>query len=315
MREARLIVNADDLGMSRGITDGIILAHRYGFVTSASLMVNMPAAEYAVSRLATAPRLGVGVHLNITAGRPLLSPSAVPTLVDASGKFHGAAVMSRKLLRWTAAAAEIEAEFRAQIRWMKERGRGPTPTHADSHQHMHIYLAAIRPFIRALSAEGIPCTRAPRSVAWPEKSESGFDSMGGPHAGSLGRRLSVQLYRGLLQAVAFRRFGMPDSRVSFLSRDRDNLDLLGARWKSTFANLPGGIFELACHPGLFERGFSESDPIRLLREEELHWLTDRDWRDALDRSGIRLISYRELATRESASHVSGAATAAARALR
>jgi chitin disaccharide deacetylase len=314
MTGARVIVNADDLGMSRGITDGIILAHRYGFVTSASLMVNMPAAEYAISRLASVPRLGIGVHLNITAGRPLLPASEVPTLVDASGKFPGTEVMSRKLWQWTAAGGEIEAEFRAQIQWMKERGL--TPTHADSHQHMHIYPAAIGPFIRSLAAEGIRCTRAPRSVAWTKNRMFGADSIGGPHAGSLVRRISVRTYRGFLQAVAFRQFDMPDGRISFLSRDRGDLAVLGERWKSTFENLPNGTFELACHPGLFERGFSEGDPIRLLREEELHWLTDQEWRGALDRSGIQLISYRDLAARGRAGRRAGEpATAEARALR
>lgn len=314
MTGACLIVNADDFGMSRGITDGVILAHRYGFVTSASLMAKMPAAEYAVSRLASTPRLSVGVHLNVTAGEPVLPPQQVPTLVDANGRFHGAGVMSRKLWQWSAAGSEIEAEFRAQIQWIKSRG--VKPTHADSHQHMHIYPAAIGPFIRSLKAEGIRCTRAPRSVVWPKSRVFGTDSIGAPHAGSLGRRISVRFYRGFLQAIAFRMFDMPDSRVSFRARDRGDLTLLGERWKSTFEHLPQGTFELACHPGLFERGFSESDPIRLLREEELHWLTDHEWREVLDGSGVRLISYGDLPARETTrSQIAEGATAEARALR
>jgi chitin disaccharide deacetylase len=309
-----LIVNADDFGMSRGITDGIILAHRYGFVTSTSLMVNMPAAEYAVSRLAALPQLGVGAHLNITAGPPVLPPQEVPTLVDTSGRFHGAAVMSRKLWQGRAAGREIEAEFRAQIRWMKDRG--VTPTHADSHQHMHIYPAAIGPFIRSLTAEGIRCTRATRSTVWPKSRVMAADWIGGPHEGSLARRACVRVYRGFLQAVAFRRFDMPDSRVSFLSRDRRDLSVLGERWKSALESLPPGTFELACHPGLFERGFSEGDPIRVQREEELHWLTDHDRRDVVDQRGIQLISYRDLpARRTTRGRVGKRATAEARALR
>ncbi|HTW24426.1 MAG TPA: ChbG/HpnK family deacetylase [Candidatus Baltobacteraceae bacterium] len=292
MKETLLIVNADDFGMSRGITDGIVLASRYGFVTSTSLMANLPASEYAISRLSATPSLSVGVHLNITTGRPILPAERVPTLVDSSGKFHSAAAMSHKLWQRRVSGDEIEAEFRAQIRWMKDRG--VPPTHADSHQHMHIYPAAIRPFIRSLVAEGIQCARAPRCVAWPKTGGFAGDSMGGPHAGPLVRRVSVRLYREFLQTVLFRKLDMPASRVSFRARDREDLDLLGERWKSTFENLPTGTFELACHPGLFERGFSESDPIHELREQELHWLTDHEWRDAVERSGIQLISYREL---------------------
>ena len=287
MSETRLIVNGDDFGMSRGITDGIVLAHRYGFLTSASLMANMPAAEYAIARMASVPNLGVGVHLNICSGRPILPPDKVPTLVDAGGDFHPPAMMIRKLWTWRAAGREIEAEFRAQIQWMKDRGA--VPTHADSHHHMHIYPAAVIPFSRALAAEGIRCARAPRSSVWPATRE-----IGGPHEGSAVRRLSVQAYRAALQYIAFRALEMPASRISFLSRDRHDLESLGQSWKAAIANLPAGTFELACHPGLFERGFSETDHIHVQREQELHWLTDRERIDVVQRSGIHLITYREL---------------------
>jgi len=288
MTEKRLIVNADDFGMSRGITDAVVLAHRYGYLTSASLMVNMPASEYAVERLAKLPRLGVGVHLNLCAGKPILPTSKVRTLIGADGNFCAPKAMIRKLWLWQVSVREIELEFRAQIRWAKDHD--VTPTHADSHHHMHLYPAAIGPFTRALWAEGICRTRAPRSVAVPRIRE-----LGGPHAGSLFRRVAVQAYRTLLQRVWLRNFQMAGGRVCFRSRDRADFAELGEQWKLAFANLPPGAFELVCHPGLFERGFSESDRIHEQREEELHWLTDREWRDALDRGGIRLITYRDLA--------------------
>lgn len=295
MRDTRLIVNADDCGMSRGITDAIVLAHRYGFLTSTSLMANMPAAEYAISRVATLPNLGIGVHLNICAGRPMLAPREIPTLVGATGNFHPPAVMIRRLWTFRVSGRDIESEFRAQIQWMKHRGI--QPTHADSHYHMHIYPAAAVPFARALAAEGILCARAPRSSVWPTTGE-----IGGPHEGPLLRRLFVQSYRAALQLCAFRNLEMPSSRVSFLSRDRHNLASLGERWKKAISSLPAGTFELACHPGLSERGFSETDPIRIQRELELEWLTGRQWIDAVRESGVRLITYRDLCERPTAKH-------------
>ena len=294
MKETRLIVNADDLGMSRGITDGIILAHRYGIVTSASLMVNTPAAEYAVERLAKTPQLGVGVHLNVCAGAPVLPREKVPTLVGIDGKFHPPAVMIRKLWLWRVALSEIEAEFRAQLRWAKERGIAVT--HADSHHHMHIYPAAVLPFVRALAAEGIECARTPRMGVWPRPSR--FRSIGGPHEGGVCRRVAVQAYRGALRRTPFRKLRMPDARISFFSKDRRDPSALLKQWKVAIENLPSGTFELACHPGLFERGFSESDPILRQRENELQWLADRELRDLIDRRRIRLISYRDLVAPE-----------------
>lgn len=296
MIDTRLIVNADDLGMSRGITDGIVLAHRYGFLTSASLMPNMPAAEYAVGRLANSPRLGVGIHLNICQGKPLLPARDVPSLVAANGCFHSPADMIRRLWTWQVSSREIEAEFRAQIQWVKNYGI--SATHADSHHHLHIYPAATLPFVRALSAEGISCTRAPRCSVWTSDRAADAPVMrrlGGPHEGSAPRRLLVQAYRGGLQGFfALRHLSMPSSRISFHSNHRRNLAALGAAWKDTFLNLPAGTYEFACHPGLFERGFSESDRLHLQREEELHWLTSTECLDAIERSGTQLITYRSL---------------------
>ncbi len=294
MTSTRLILNADDFGMSRGITDGIILAHRYGFLTSTSLMPNMPAAEYALDRAAQFPHLGIGVHLNICAGRPILPPEEIPSLVGANGRFHPASVMIRRLWSGRARSREIFAEFRAQIRWMKDCGN--TPTHADSHHHMHLYPAAVLPFVRALESEGISCARAPRCTLWPHGADTSLaDRLGGPHEGSLARRVFVRADRAALQFVPFRGLRMPQARVSFRSRDRHKVDALEEQWLAALLNPPPGTFEWTCHPGLFERGFSETDGIHAQRERELHWLTSTDFRDAVDRAGIQLITYRELA--------------------
>jgi len=287
MKAKRLIVNADDFGMSQGITDGILLAHRFGFLTSASLMANMPAAEYAAARAAKMPTLAVGMHLNICQGKPVLAASKVASLVDGNGDFFPPAALARKLWRGAVSTAEIEAEFRAQICWAKDHGI--EPTHADSHQHMHIYPGALRAFCRAVEAEGISCVRAPRCRVVPA---SGV--IGGPHEGRLPRRVLVQAYRAALQATAFRKFQMPEARLSFPPRERRDLALLGESWMKMLTELPAGTFELACHPGLFERGFSETDRIHLQREEELHWLTDAMMMRALRQNEIELITYRDL---------------------
>lgn len=286
MTEIRLIVNADDFGMSRGITDGIIVTHRYGFLSSASLMVNMPAAEYAVSRACNFPSLALGVHLNICEGRPILPAREVQTLVGGGGTFHPPHEMARRLWTRQAAPAEIEHEFRAQIRWMKERGL--VPSHADSHHHMHLYPAAARPFARALRAEGILCARACRCAEWPKST-----ALGGPYMGGVLRRELVQMYRSILQGTVFRALNSPACRIAIPGDGRVH-STLRQRWKSTLESLPPGTFELACHPGLFEGGFSETDAIRVRREEELLCLTDRDLVGVIERRAIRLITYRNL---------------------
>lgn len=283
----RLIVNADDFGLSRGISDAVVSAHKDGILTSTSIMANQPASEYAIELLRQTPGLGIGIHLNLCTGRPVLPSREVPTLVDQDGHFLPAQALSRKLWRFQVSGAEIEAEFCAQIRWLKDHGI--TPAHADSHLHMHLYPAAILPFVRAVQLEGIACIRAPRCTVWPAAGPAG-----GPHEGSLARRLAVHNYRSTLQSTAFRNFVMPHSRVSFRAADRRARGSIGHCWISTLDHLPARAFELTCHPGLHDAGFSESDRIAAQREEELRCLTHPALREAIDRNGIQLIRYSEL---------------------
>jgi predicted glycoside hydrolase/deacetylase ChbG (UPF0249 family) len=88
MNPRRLIVNADDYGRTLAVSRGIRQAHRQGIVTSTSVMMNMPNADedLHLAQLEV-PRLGLGVHLTLTAGRPLCAPENVPTLVDDEGQF------------------------------------------------------------------------------------------------------------------------------------------------------------------------------------------------------------------------------------
>ena len=71
MKPTRLIINADDFGWSRSITDGILRAHEDGIVTSTSLLANQPASVYAISMIPGVPRLGIGIHLNLCSGAPV----------------------------------------------------------------------------------------------------------------------------------------------------------------------------------------------------------------------------------------------------
>jgi chitin disaccharide deacetylase len=127
----RLIVNADDLGRTRGINEGVFEAHRRGIVSSATLMVNYPAAAEVRALSETAPDLGIGLHLQMTGGPTQLPAERVPSLVGKSGR-----TPSQPDGLTDADPAEVLAEARAQL----ERFRalmGREPTHFDSHHHSH----------------------------------------------------------------------------------------------------------------------------------------------------------------------------------
>lgn len=283
----RLIVNADDLGLSRGITDGIFFAHQQGIVTSASYMVNQPASEYTAEQLRNFPSLDVGIHLNLCQGKPVLPPSAVPTLVGPDGCFLPPARMARKLTLWQASSKEILYEFCAQIDRMTEAGL--TPSHADSHHRFHFYPAAALAFEKAVRSRGISRARAARKVFWPANG-----SASKAHAGSYIRRRGVYAYNEFLQKVVFRNLKLPDAGVAFHPAFRGKLRELPEAWNFTVRNMPAGTYEIWCHPGFPEAGFSETDRLSKQRALEIKILTDPALGSNVRDAGIELTVFPQL---------------------
>ncbi|UOQ95325.1 chitin disaccharide deacetylase [Halobacillus shinanisalinarum] len=145
----KLIINADDFGYSRGVNYGIIDAYQYGVLTSTTFMSNMPGADHAASLARQNPELGVGVHLVLTYGRPLLGNHR--TIVDAEGDF-------RKLNFYKGAFTidygEVYAEWKAQIE--KFLSYGLQPTHLDSHHHINSFGEMPQVFMKLAKEYGLP---------------------------------------------------------------------------------------------------------------------------------------------------------------
>ncbi|MCG1008437.1 chitin disaccharide deacetylase [Salinicoccus sp. ID82-1] len=145
----KIVINADDFGYSRAVNYGIIDAHTEGILTSTTLMTNMPGAKHAFELAKSHQSLGVGVHLTLTCGRPLLDTHH--TLVDSNGDF-------KKLHHYQAKfhvdSDELYDEWKAQIE--KFLDAGLKPTHLDSHHHIN-NLEAMQPvFIRLAQEYQLP---------------------------------------------------------------------------------------------------------------------------------------------------------------
>ncbi|MFD1452272.1 MULTISPECIES: chitin disaccharide deacetylase [Oceanobacillus] len=126
----RIEINADDFGLTKGVTDGIIQAHQNGCVTSTTLMMNGLATGYAVEKAKENPNLKVGIHLVLTWGFPL-HPS-VPNLVKSDGTFKFTSSFRNME---TPNLSEIESEWRAQLD--AYTATGLALNHIDSHHHVH----------------------------------------------------------------------------------------------------------------------------------------------------------------------------------
>jgi predicted glycoside hydrolase/deacetylase ChbG (UPF0249 family) len=287
MKTPRLIINADDFGWSRSITDGILRAHRDGIVTSTSLLANQPASEYAISQLPGVPKLGVGIHLNLCSGAPVLPAEQVPSLVGGDGNFLPAREMLRRLARWQVSSGEIEAEFAAQIRWARDRG--VNPSHADTHYGVNVYPAAVQPFQRAVRAAGIKCMRPTRHVVSPRNG-----LLPRAHGGPVYRQLMVDAYMKMLKAGAFRKLSSPDFQLVLAPQDRPDINRHCAGWRRAFENLTPGSYEAVCHPGLGGSELGAVDNLRERREAELRIMTDASLLAAIQQRGVELITYHEL---------------------
>ncbi len=160
----QLIVNADDFGLTEAVNKGIVEAHVRGIVTSTTIMANGRAFDAAVSTSRRVPGLGIGVHLNLTAGEPVAPARNIPSLVDRHERLHWSpGRLLRALVARKVNLAEIETELRAQI--TKVFGAGIRPTHLDGHKHVHLLPGVSQIVIRVAQEFSITAIRCPREIA------------------------------------------------------------------------------------------------------------------------------------------------------
>lgn len=134
----RLIINADDFGMSKAVNYGIIQAYKDGIVTSTSIMSNMESFEHGVDMLKNNMNLGVGIHLNITLGYPL---TQAKSLINEKGVFTKKNFCKPNV-------EEVKIEFIAQIE--KALKSGIRIDHIDGHHHIH-QIDSLKDLVKELS--------------------------------------------------------------------------------------------------------------------------------------------------------------------
>ena len=156
----QLVVNADDLGLTVGVNDGIFDAYDLGILTSASVFANAPATADAIRRARSHSALGIGAHLTLVDGSPTLPPRDVPTLLEDDGRFRASwksfilACFQRRV-----SLDEVERELVAQIERLQRSGL--TLTHLDAHKHVHAYPPVFAIVARLAVRFGIPVVRVP----------------------------------------------------------------------------------------------------------------------------------------------------------
>lgn len=159
----RLVVNADDLGLTEGVNRAVGHAHRNGIVTSTSVLAVGRAFDHAVALLRDTPSLDVGAHLALVGeDPPLLSAAEIPTLVDKRGALPLSyrTVVARGVTH-RIDPDDVRRELGAQLD--KIVGAGLAPTHLDTHQHTHLWPTVGAVLVELASQYGVPRVRRPRS--------------------------------------------------------------------------------------------------------------------------------------------------------
>ena len=264
----RLIINSDDYGRSPDISRGIRESHRRGVVTSTTCMMNIPTtpADIAIA-LKETPALGLGVHLVLTMGTPLVVSETRSSITDEHGNFFNYRALLERLpgIRMD----DVGEEWRAQIESFVQAA-GRKPTHLDSHHHSSYFSADLFREMLALADEYECAIRFPFTGEISRELEATY-----PHVPDLMKQFNPP---------------HPDNFiVDFYDEGATHEALL-----NLINNLPDGTTELMCHPGYVDDAFSNESVYSRQRERELNILTDPGIRLAIQANGIELITFADL---------------------
>ena len=270
----RLIINSDDYGRTPDISRGIRESHLNGVVTSTTCMMNIPttAQDVAIAVQET-PRLGLGVHLVLTMGKPILPREAVPSIVDENGNHLKYDPFIENLPHLN--MNEVKAEWRAQIEaFVKAAGR--KPDHLDSHHHSSFFTPELfRGMLEVAKEYGCPI-RNP--IAYGDNPTAGMPAVADPmseHAPSLMKQFNARSTDTIF--------------VNFYDEGATAEELL-----DILSKVPEGTTEVMCHPGYVDDAFAKESVYNFQRERELKILTDPAVKEAIRARNIELITFGDL---------------------
>jgi chitin disaccharide deacetylase len=288
----RLIVNADDFGMTPGVNRAVMEAHQNGILTSTTLMATGAAAEEAMRLAVDAKTLDVGCHVVLLEGTPILPAREIPSLAkkapDGStrfrrgfGDFIKAAVTNRLH------GEDIYREAKAQITRLQQAGFDVL--HIDTHKHAHVFPSVFRPLLRAAVDCGVRAVRNPfepvRAMAW---------SSAWRRRDLWSRYVPVRMLRAFAEAFAAecKDLGLATPQGTF------GITLTGFADRDSFLDLlnrvPEGTWELLCHPAYEDELWLQLGTRPGSGARELELLLSPAVRDCVRDNGIVLTSYNDL---------------------
>jgi len=287
----RLILNADDFGLTQGINRAVEELHQAGALTSATLMATGPAFDDAVRVALRNPALGVGCHLVFADGIPVSHPESIPTLLGSDGKTFRPSLLdfAQALLRGTIAEADLVRETQAQIQ--KLQRAGIDVTHIDSHKHTHLFPGVARPVLHIAGRCGVRAFRYPNEPNWSRSLATSTP---------LRRRFAqaaLDLFEPRFRALIDREADEITTHGTLGIAATGTLDapMLRALVEAVRNQPPTRIYELCCHPGYNDADLARQRTIlHASRETELHALLTVIPKISCSPEGPELVHYGSL---------------------
>jgi hypothetical protein len=239
-------------------------------------MMNMPGVEEALHKaMQECPRIGLGVHLVLTTGAPLLPPSQIDSLVTGDNSFAHASDLIQRLSSLD--PQEVKAEWRAQMeRFISITGQ--TPDHLDSHHHISFLSPALFLVMLGLAQTYACAIRFPTG-------EAAVDMVS-----EIPPESARECLESNLRLVNQFKPCRPDHLLkSFYGEEATHTVLI-----NLMDNLPSGTTEIMCHPGYADEGLIGSSDYQIQREGELSILTDHKVMEFVKEKNIELINFRDL---------------------
>jgi predicted glycoside hydrolase/deacetylase ChbG (UPF0249 family) len=276
----KLVVSADDFGLTKSISEGTVKAYKDGIVTSINLLPTGRAFEESLYLLKELKLDGIGAHLSLTETSPIADPAKIPSLVTRKGSFHANYIsFFIDLFLGRIRMDSIYFELRSQLDRLKRVG---VPINSiNSHEHIHMMPSILNVFIDLAKEYNIPFIRYPHG-----------DKLVSPYSLKKILKLAILAYFGHIVEGTVRKSGL-NTTDNFLGI-ADSGNLMEDVLVRLLENMPEGTTELVCHPGFLSPEVLERCIFQLNCESELASLTSRRVKKVIKDNGIKLITVGEI---------------------
>lgn len=285
----RLITNADDFGLNTSITDAIIDTHINGIMTSTTLMTNMEGTDYAIQKAKEIKSLGVGIHFNLTEGKPLSELSKIPLLIDKNGNFKSNIYQRKNLIYGKEKQKQVEIELSNQLIFLLDNGI--VPTHFDSHHHITGTPLAFKASLAVCKKYKVTKARITNidynyskefKESWLKKIKRNIITF--PKS---------TIHNFNKKRLRAKKFITPDTKIlpyRILPIDPNPI----IQFSNTLNILKNGSTEISFHPGYKNAYHNDSTQTAKLRLRDLDVAKSKEIIALIKKLNIELISFREL---------------------